>query len=96
MLMPNSTKTVKYIHRFLNTHIPLCFINKVEEYNAILGQQQLENIHNTILLIDNRHNSDKIDSLLQTNVQKCMQWCVKHGQTHNIIVMNTNVFLSVT
>jgi 23S rRNA U2552 (ribose-2'-O)-methylase RlmE/FtsJ len=96
MLMPNSTKTVKYIHRFLNTHIPLCFINKVEEYNAILGQQQLENIHNTILLIDNRHHSDKIDSLLQTNVQKCMQWCVKHGQTHNIIVMNTNVFLSVT
>jgi 23S rRNA U2552 (ribose-2'-O)-methylase RlmE/FtsJ len=96
MVMPTSTKTVKYIRRFLNTPIPLCFVNKMEEYNAILGQQQIENIHQTILLIDNRHNQDKIDALIHANIQKCMQWCVKHGLPHNIIVMNANVFLSVT
>ncbi len=94
MVSNTKTLTTQYVHRFLNFSIPLCFISKIEEYNAILGQQQLENIHSTLLLIDNIHNQDKIDSLINTNVQKCILLCTKMGIQHNNFVLSTNVFLT--
>jgi hypothetical protein len=93
MIPPPGLANNMYVHRFLSVPLPLCFVSKLEEYNAILGQQQIENIHYTILLIDNKHNQDKIDALIKMNVQKCMQWCVKHELPYNIITMNPNVFL---
>lgn len=95
MTTTNTSSTPLYVHRFLTIPIPLCFVTKLEEYNAILGQQQIENIHYTILLIDNKHNQDKIDTLIKMNVQKSMQWCAKHELPYNIIVMNTNVFMQM-
>ena len=96
MIAPPGLVNNMYVHRFLNIPLPLCFVSKLEEYNAILGQQQIENIHYTILLIDNKHNQDKIDALIKMNVQKCMQWCVKHDLPYNIIALNSNVFLQMT
>lgn len=95
MMAPHTASSPLYVHRFLTIPIPLCFVSKLEEYNAILGQQQIENIHYTILLIDNKHNQDKIDTLIKMNVQKSMQWCVKHEIPYNIIVMNTNAFIPI-
>jgi hypothetical protein len=90
----NLTNT-PYVHRFLNCPIPLCFVSKIEEYNAILGQQQLENIHSTLLLIDSQYNQDKIESLINTNIQKCILLCTKLGIQHNsFTTSSTNVFLS--
>jgi len=83
-----------YIHRFLSIPTPICFINKVEEYNAILGQQQIENIHHTIILIDNHQQQDKINTLMTTNIQKSIQWCIKHEVPYNNIVLNHNVFIN--
>lgn len=88
-----ANKSNKYVHRFLNFSIPLCFISKVEEYNAILGQQQLENIYSTLQLIDNIYNQDKIDTIVSTNIQKCIQLCIKLGIQYNNFTLNTNVFL---
>jgi 23S rRNA U2552 (ribose-2'-O)-methylase RlmE/FtsJ len=96
MIAPPGLVNNMYVHRFLSIPLPLCFVSKLEEYNAILGQQQIENIHYTILLIDNKHNQDKIDTLIKMNVQKCMQWCVKHELPHNIITLNPNVFLQIS
>lgn len=96
MIAPPGLVNNMYVHRFLSIPLPLCFVSKLEEYNAILGQQQIENIHYTILLIDNKHNQDKIDTLIKMNVQKCMQWCIKHELPYNIITMNPNVFLQIT
>jgi len=73
-----------HIIRFLTTPIPLYYITKLEEFNAIFGQQQVENIHYTITMIDNKHNQDKIDALVKGNVQKCIQWCTKYGVQYNI------------
>lgn len=94
--MASNTKppTTQYIHRFLNFSIPLGFISKIEEYNAILGQQQLENIHSTLLLIDSVYNQDKIDSLINTNIQKCTMLCTKLGIPHNNVVTSNNIFLA--
>ena len=52
------------ITRFLKNSISCHFINKLEEFNAIFGQQQIENIHNTILLINNKNKINKIDNYL--------------------------------
>ena len=42
------------IHNFLNIEIPLIFKNKLEDINAIIGQQQIENIMSTFYLLDNQ------------------------------------------
>jgi len=68
-----------YIHRFLNISIPNFFLTKLQEFNAILGQQQIENIHYTITLINNKYKQDKLDTILKNNIQKCTAWCVKHN-----------------
>jgi len=69
----------KYVHRFITIPIPLHFVTRLEEYNAIFGQQQIENIHYTISLIKNKNRQDKIENLIKTNVQKCIAWCIKYN-----------------
>jgi len=85
--VPDTTET-SYIHRFLNLPVSAFYISKVEEYNAVLGQQQIENIHYTLSFIDNKHNQEKIDVLIKSNIQKCVQLCTKYGIPYNIIIHN--------
>jgi 23S rRNA U2552 (ribose-2'-O)-methylase RlmE/FtsJ len=68
--------------RFLHIPTSLFFNTKLEEYNAIFGKQQIENIHNTILLMDNKNKTNKIDNMIKTNIQKCIIWCKKYGVKH--------------
>jgi 23S rRNA U2552 (ribose-2'-O)-methylase RlmE/FtsJ len=56
------------VYRYLNVPICYYFINKLEEYNAILGQQQIENIHYTISLIEHKYKQDKIDRKLREKI----------------------------
>ena len=68
-----------YLHndisrRFLKINIPLFFSSKIEEYNVIFGQQQIDNIHYTLSLIEKKTKSDKIDNLIKNNILKCVQW----------------------
>ena len=81
------TQTDNNIHRFLTIPISYHFTTKVEEYNAIFGQQQIENIHYTISLIENKYKQDKIDNLIKINIQKCIQWCLKHNVEYNIMTI---------
>lgn len=69
----------QHIHRFMSIPIPINFVTRLEEYNAIFGQQQIENIYYTISLIKNKNRQDKIDNLIKTNVQKCISWCNKYN-----------------
>jgi len=80
------------VYRYLNLPICYYFINKLEEYNAILGQQQIENIHYTISLIEHKYKQDKIDNLIKINIQKCIQWCLKNNIEYNNIIGNINIF----
>jgi 23S rRNA U2552 (ribose-2'-O)-methylase RlmE/FtsJ len=73
------------IGRFLNIQISNNFINKLEEYNSILGQQQIENIHDTIVLIESKYKNEKINNLLKTNIRKCTQWCIKYNMPYNLL-----------
>jgi 23S rRNA U2552 (ribose-2'-O)-methylase RlmE/FtsJ len=82
-----------HIYRFLNISIPYCFVTKLEEYNAIFGQQQIENIYSTISLIETKNKHDKIDSLIKGNIQKSINWCLKYNVEYQTILPNSNIFL---
>ena len=73
-----------HIYRFLTIPINSYFLNKLEELNAIFGQQQIENIHYTVSLIENKHKQDKINNLIKNNLRKCVNWCMKHNVEYNV------------
>jgi 23S rRNA U2552 (ribose-2'-O)-methylase RlmE/FtsJ len=92
----NMVKSENKIHRFLSLNIPTHFLSKLEEYNSIFGQHQIENIYYTISLIETKNKSDKIDLLVKTNIQKSISWCMKHNIQYNNIINNANIFLRNT
>ena len=77
----------------ITTNISHYFIKKLEEYNAIFGQKQIQNIHYTLSMIDTKSKYDKIESLIKTNVQKSIDWCIKYNVPYNILNSTTNIFL---
>lgn len=81
------------ITNILNISIPYYFIIKLEELNAVLGQKQIEVINNTINLIEIDKNYDKIKQLQRINIQKSINWCVKHKILHNKNITQSNMFL---
>ena len=78
--------------RVLTCEIPYLVLNKIEEYNAIFGQQQIESIANTLSLIENPKH-DKLDSIKKGNIGKCISWCQKYKLPYNRTIQSTNVFL---
>lgn len=68
----------EYIHRFLDIRIPHYVLGKIEEINAVFGQQQLEHIQSTIALIDNKRRDAKIQTLAKQHTYKCEQWFAKY------------------
>ena len=82
----------KKMFKLLNIPLTLLFTTKVEEYNAIFGQQQIENIHYTLSLMDVKNKNEKLNNLIKTNVKKSTDWCVKYGVLHNNVNVTSNVF----
>ena len=85
----NSGKTIKKI---LNIEIPYLFKNRLEELNAIFGQQQIENINSTFNLIEN-NNYDKIELYKRNNINKSVTWCQKYNIPCNkhLLLTNTDI-----
>jgi hypothetical protein len=80
-------------HRFLNCPIASLYLNRIEEYNAIFGQQQIENIQQTIILMENKHKSERIESYIKSNTQKCVNWCMNHNVPYNTYIASVNTFM---
>lgn len=66
--------------RIFRFPIPRYFMLKLEEYNMMLGQQQIETIFSTISLMDSLNRKNKIDHLIRFHLNKCIQWCQQHGE----------------
>ncbi len=79
----------KYVHRFLNIDVSLFFSIKIHEYNAIFGQQQLENIYNTFSIINNKSKYERYINNMKNNIVKCIHWCNKF----NIETNNHSLFI---
>ena len=69
------------------------FLSKIQEINAIYGQQQVENI---LLTLNYIHESDqihkeKIDKIKTTNIERCVKWCRDHQQcVHDDVLQTLN------
>jgi hypothetical protein len=68
-----------YTHRIFAAEIPSIFLDKISEINAVLGQQQLENLKTTISLIDNKHRDIKTSVLMRQHAEVYGRWCVEYG-----------------
>jgi hypothetical protein len=101
----NTLEIVKQFYKILQTQEPIVgslfdfdlaylFTNKIEEFNAIVGQQQIDTIVSTIYLIDNNNKYDKIEHMKKKNIQKCINWCQKYGVPYNNIIQNNNLFIT--
>jgi 23S rRNA U2552 (ribose-2'-O)-methylase RlmE/FtsJ len=89
----NLNNTSLNLTKILNIEMPYLFVSKLEEINAIFGQQQIENITSTINIIEN-HKQEKLETLKKSNVVKCINWCQKHQLPYNKTLQSTNIFLS--
>ena len=72
-----------------NTHL----LSRIEEINAILGQQQIENIINTVSLVQFKTN-DRLENYKKMHVQKCVAWCDRYDVPCNKNLISTNTFIS--
>ena len=83
------------IATILKTPINHKFKMKITEINAILGQQQINNILNTIRFIENKERkNEKLQNLSSKNVQKCVNWCIKYKIPYHKNMSTGNIFLS--
>ena len=85
---------LNYISSIFDFNLDLYYINKIEEYNAIFGQQQIENISATINLIHSKNKNEKIETLKKININKAIAWCEKYNIPYNKQLVNTNIFIT--
>lgn len=83
----------KNFERILNIDIPYLYSCRVEEFNAIYGQQQIESISATLNLIDN-NKYERLESFKKTNIQKCISWCQRYKLPFNKVITSNNIFLT--
>ena len=69
-------------------------MNKIEEYNAIFGQQQIENINATLNLICCKNKNERLENLKKNHIQKSIQWCDRNNIPHNKSSTPINIFRS--
>jgi len=90
----NVDENVFFIQSFLNIPMQHIFISKIQDVNIILGNKQIKNILTTLKLIDNNEKkSEKIKIYKNENIQKCINWCIKHNIPYNNKVKHNNIFL---
>lgn len=82
-----------YISSLIDVDIPSYFINKIDDSNIIIGQQQLETFDQLITILNNKNRHDKIDLIKKTNIQKSVAWCEKYKIPCNKFSEKTNIFL---
>lgn len=75
----------------MNFEIPSTFIKEIEELNCILGKKQLNTIHATMLMIQEKR-TDKIDKTIKLNTDKCIQWCTNNNIPYHSNHPHGNIF----
>jgi len=83
------------IANLLDLPVPYRFITAIEEINATLGRQQIDNILITLRFIQNKERKgEKLQQIKNSNIQKCIQWCIKNKIPYNKLGYTGNIFLS--
>ena len=78
----------------LNVPIQYYYLRQIEEMNAVLGQQQIENILQTIKMIEDvGWAKEHLNQIKIQNIKKCVQWCIKNNVNYNKNIQSLNMFL---
>ena len=83
------------VSTIISNNIPYYFINKLDDMNCIIGQQQLEALDLIISIFKNTNKEDKIEIIKKTNIQKSVNWCEKFQIPYNKFSDKTNIFLPI-
>jgi hypothetical protein len=84
----------QHIASMIQNEIPSYFLNRLEESNAVIGQQQLEAYDQIINIFKNKNKEDKLETLKRNHIQKCINWCEKYQLPHNKFIDKVNIFLT--
>ena len=77
----------------IGQEIPYYFMNKIDDVNIIIGQQQLECIDQMINVFKNNNKRERIEYIRKVNIQKSVHWCEKYKIPCNKFLDKTNIFL---
>ena len=81
------------IHSIINFELPYYFLNKIDDINIIIGQQQLETFNQLINLLKSSNKETHMDVLKKKNIQKSVNWCERYNIPCNKFSDKINVFL---
>jgi len=84
----------KCINSLIDNELPYYLINRLEESNLVIGQQQLESYDQIINIFKNKNREEKMENLKRSHIQKCIQWCEKNQLPHNKFIDKVNIFLT--
>lgn len=84
----------KCINSLIDNELPYYLLNRLEESNLVIGQQQLEAYDQIINIFKNKNREEKIENLKRSHIQKCIQWCEKNQLPHNKFIDKVNIFLT--
>jgi len=77
-----------------NITIPSNYLNQIREINTIIGQNQLETINSTIMLIEQQpRKKDRIYQCIKENINKCVEWCIDNNIDYRNHLEKENVFI---
>jgi len=82
----------KPLHSLFDFALPYYFTSKIEDYNATMGQQQIENILLTLNIIDN-NSAVKLEPIKKQHIDKCITWCQLYQLPYNRVITTNNIFL---
>ena len=83
------------IQSIVKNEISAYFLNKMEECNIIMGQQQIDAYDQMINIVKNKNKHEKIEALRKHNIQKCIHWCEKYKMPCNRFADKINIFLPI-
>ena len=82
------------ITSIINIPVHSYYKNNIKEINSILAHQQIDNILTTIKIITHKdRKNDRIQSLKNNNIQKCINWCMSNNVPYNKNYQSNNIFL---
>jgi hypothetical protein len=67
----------------LNIGIPTHIQYAIQEVNCVFSERQLENINDTLTLINNNKRNEIIEELNEKHIQLSIEWCKTHNIQYN-------------
>jgi len=92
-ILENIDFTKYALSGLIDIPIQFYYLSRIKEINAILGHKQIDNILNTLKLINYKDKTTKMNTLQNSNIQKCIAWCVKNNIPHSKNYEYKNTFL---